>query len=530
MNSAAVYCRVSTDNQEREGTSLQTQLENCLKYCQDKGYNVSYRFNETYSGLSLERPELDKIRELVRNEEIDSIVCYSLDRLSRDHGHGVIITQELEKHGVKLETVTEDVDNSELGKLISYIRGYASKVEAEKIRERTMRGKKARAKDGRMPMGSGIGLYGYDYMPVSQKGGGQRVINEIEAAWVRKMFEWLVDEGLTTTAITFRLRALNAPTKSGKIWSRRSVHERLTNIAYTGKTYVFTDSDGKVFGKPKEEWIELPGFTPAIISIELFEAAQKQLKMNYDKSKRNCKHEYLLGGHLRCAKCGYAFVGHPIGGKRYYHCSHTMKINAPVERCKNAMWNAEKLETMVWAELENYLGDRDIVRGNMEKQRQNLGQLNAFETELKQTDHQLKSINHEQHQLLQWALKDFPADQVEAENKRLNKSKETLNVQKNELEERIKASQSAVVNVPNLERFIKDLQDKLPSLDFAGKRLALDMLGTTVYIDDQNVEIIGTIEPDSNPSIVSQSSRCSCSGNYFVLTDLQRFLLLGSCT
>ena len=162
---------------------------------------------------------------------------------------------------------------------------------------------------------------------------------------------------------------------------------------------------------------------------------------------------------------------------------------------------------MVWAELENYLGNRDIVRGNMEKQRQNLGQVNAFETELKQTDHQLKSINHEQHQLLQWALKDFPADQVEAENKRLNKSKETLSVQKNELEARIKASQSAVVNVPNLERFIKDLQDKLPSLDFAGKRLALDMLGTTVYIDDQNVEIIGTIEPDSNPSIVSQSSQ-----------------------
>ena len=60
---------------------------------------------------------------------------------------------------------------------------------------------------------------------------------------------------------------------------------------------------------------------------------------------------------------------------------------------------------MVWAELENYLGNRDIVRGNMEKQRQNLGQLNAFETELKQTDHQLKSINHEQHQLLQWALR-----------------------------------------------------------------------------------------------------------------------------
>ena len=82
---------------------------------------------------------------------IDVVVCYCLDRLSRDPGHGVIITQELEKHGVKLEAVTEDVDNSELGKLISYIRGYASKVEAEKIRERTMRGKKAKAKQGQIP-------------------------------------------------------------------------------------------------------------------------------------------------------------------------------------------------------------------------------------------------------------------------------------------------------------------------------------------------------------------------------------------
>ncbi len=65
---AAIYCRVSTDNQEREGTSLQTQLENCLTYCRNKGYEVAYRFSEAYSGLSLERPELDKLRELVRTE------------------------------------------------------------------------------------------------------------------------------------------------------------------------------------------------------------------------------------------------------------------------------------------------------------------------------------------------------------------------------------------------------------------------------------------------------------------------------
>ena len=84
MKNTVIYCRVSSDSQEREGTSLNTQLENCLTYCQGKGYSVSYCFNEAYSGLSLERPELDKLRELVRTETIDILVCYSLDRLTRD--------------------------------------------------------------------------------------------------------------------------------------------------------------------------------------------------------------------------------------------------------------------------------------------------------------------------------------------------------------------------------------------------------------------------------------------------------------
>ena len=113
MKTAAIYCRVSTDNQEREGTSPQTQLEHCLTYCRDKGYDVAYRYSEAYSGLSLERPELDKLRELVRNEQIDVVVVYCLDRLSRDPTHGVILQEELEKHSVTLEAVTETVESTD---------------------------------------------------------------------------------------------------------------------------------------------------------------------------------------------------------------------------------------------------------------------------------------------------------------------------------------------------------------------------------------------------------------------------------
>jgi len=188
MKTAAIYCRVSTDNQESEGTSLQTQLEACLNYCREKEYQVAYRFSEVYSGLTLDRPKLNELRDLVRADDVDLVIVYCLDRLSRDPTHGVILTQEIEKHNVSLEAVTETVDSSELGKFINYIRGFFSKLEAEKIRERTMRGKKAKARMGRIPGGGASRLYGYDYIKAADKNGGRRVINETEARWVKQIY------------------------------------------------------------------------------------------------------------------------------------------------------------------------------------------------------------------------------------------------------------------------------------------------------------------------------------------------------
>ena len=495
MKYSAIYCRVSTEDQEREGTSLQTQLENCLTYCQGKGYDVSYRFSEAYSGLSLERPELDKLRELVRTEAVDLIVCYSLDRLSRDPVHGVILTQEFEKHHVGLEAVTETVDSTEVGKLITYIKGFAAKLETEKIKERSVRGRKACAREGRMPGGFHI-TYGYDYVRVI-KGERQarRVINETEASWVKQMFEWLTYEGLSTNQILFRLRANNAPTKSGKIWSRRSVQAILSNPCYMGKTYAFTTATGKKrFTRPQEDWIEIPGVTPAIISQELFDAAQHQLRTNRENSQRNCKHEYLLRGHIRCRRCGRVYVGE-IANSRYYKCAGRKKVYVPVECCQNKGWNAEKLEGMVWAELERYLSKPELIISQLEAQRQDAGQPEVFEAELERTERQLKAVDREQHQLLQWALKDFPADQVEAENRRLNKAKETLKAQKAQLETQIKTCQDAIISIPKLEDFIELMQGRISKVDFKGKRLALDMLGITVWIDGENVEVTGIIDP-----------------------------------
>jgi site-specific DNA recombinase len=514
---AAIYCRVSTDNQEREGTSLQTQLENCLTYCQDKGYyDVAYRFSEAYSGLTLDRPKLTELRELVRSGDIDVIVCYSLDRLSRDPTHGVILIQELEKYNVSLEAVTEDVENTELGKLISYIRGFASKLEAEKIRERTSRGRRAKAKLGHITGGGFARTYGYDYIKKNDNNSGRRVINETEAEHVRQMYQWLVNEGMSTTGITNRLNSMGVPAKRGGYWTKQTVSAILTNKSYAGKTYAFTmKRNNAKYSRPKEDWIEIPDVTPAIIDHETFEAAQNQLRINRNKTVNTTKHEYLLRGHIRCRQCGRPYTGgiHSkiVNGKRYaytrYRCMGKVRQHSPFDRCHNKNWWCNKLEPMVWAELERYLSDRDLIKKVLNDQQNYAGQVSVYESELERVERQIKATDREQHQLLQWALKGFPESQVESENRRLNKAKETLNAQKVELEAQLKISQDAAINVPKLESFIRDMQDKLPNLDFEGKRLALDMLDITVWIDGETAEITGTVDPEWGVSQTMQIIR-----------------------
>jgi len=374
MKTAAIYCRVSTQDQEREGTSLQSQLEACLKYANEQSYEVSdqYVIREVYSGLTLERPGLEQLRNLVNNKEINSVVVYSTDRLSRDPVHLLFLVEECDKKEVKLHFVTEPLDNSMEGQLLGFVRGWASKLEAVKIRERTMRGKRARAVSGKLPTGDPSNLYGYYYLPGKGVGEGIRYIDEDRANWVREMFRWLVEERLSTSAITYQLRDLGVPTPSGKgYWIRRSVCKILTNPAYYGKTYAFTQTHNKKTGiiwKPKEEWLEIPGATPPIISEEFFEAAQKQLKRNKELASHSTKNQYLLRGHIYCGRCGRSFWGGPgtktRGGRRYgypfYGCSGNLKAVSPI-KCGNPRASASTIEPMIWDQIETILTKPELV-------------------------------------------------------------------------------------------------------------------------------------------------------------------------
>jgi site-specific DNA recombinase len=280
---AAIYCRVSTPRQEEEGTSLFTQEERCRAYGGEQGYGVdtSHVYIEVKTGTDLwERPELSRLREVVRGRGVDVVIAYAIDRLSRDPVHLGVILSEADHCEVDVEFVSEPLDNSTEGQLIRFVRGYAAKVETEKIRERNIRGKRARVENGKIH-NHGIEMYGYRRTGEKDK----RAIYETEAAIVRRIFHWYTDEKLGVRAIATRLNNEGIPSLSvnkrqysdpNRIprWAGGQTRRMLREPAYKGETITWrTHKSGYV--RPQEEWIYLPeGVTPPIVPQERWEYAQ----------------------------------------------------------------------------------------------------------------------------------------------------------------------------------------------------------------------------------------------------------------
>ena len=151
---AAIYTRVSSRGQEQDGTSLDSQLAYCRQWLTERGLaaDEAQVYREVFTGVELwERPQLTRLREAIRRREVDVVIAHAIDRLARDPVHLGVALSEADHFGVPVEFVTEPVDNTPEGELVRYVRGYAGKVEHEKIRERVQRGKRSRVESGRGP-------------------------------------------------------------------------------------------------------------------------------------------------------------------------------------------------------------------------------------------------------------------------------------------------------------------------------------------------------------------------------------------
>lgn len=496
MKIAAIYCRVSTDNQETEGTSLQTQLEACLNYCQSKDYNVAYRFSEAYSGLTLERPNLSELRELVRNEQIEVVVVYCLDRLSRDPVHGVILAQELDKHYVILEAVTETVDSSEVGKMVNYIKGFASKLEAEKIKERTMRGKKARLDQGYLPQGTGYGLFGYDWDAKAKK----RVIKPRESTIAKKIFT-MITEGQSCFTVASELNRAGITTKTGGQWHPLTIKRIVTNPAYYGMT-IFNQTrrlnDGKRETRPEEEWITLPDITPAIISRDLFDRAQESLKQPRSRPGKALAY-YLLRGHIFCPKCGSRMTGTMLNRKyRYYHCSGAKPTTLRKAICDAPYVKADWLEDTAWSTVKDTLQKPEVmiaaIKEQLESYQGKLAQEAQIDKDIALLKRKAKKHAGQQRRLVSlFRLGEFNENDILDE---MNQLKEDKKADEDKLAELLATKEAILqfkLSEAKLKGFCDTLSQQIDYSDNESKRLALDALDIKVYATRSSINVQGII-------------------------------------
>jgi len=266
----AIYARVSTEEQAKHGFSIPAQIRECQNLIGEAEALVFS--DEGVSGETLQRPALNELRRKIQHQEIGTVYCLDPDRLSRKLLHQLLLTEEWERQGITLNFVLGDYSKTPEGNLFYALRGAISEFEKAKITERMCRGRREKARQGRVLRD--FQIYGYDFDPKSE----QLVINPAEAAIVKQIYIGLITTPLETRSISGIARALTkagVPTKKGaKKWHRQVVKQILCNRTYLGEFYQnkWNTSGHRVRLRPQEEWILIP--CPSIIEPEVFSEVQ----------------------------------------------------------------------------------------------------------------------------------------------------------------------------------------------------------------------------------------------------------------
>lgn len=333
MQIAALYTRVSTQEQMKEGYSIHAQKERLEAYAKAKGYKKTKLYSDGgLSGGNLERPSLQQLVLDIEKGLINCVIVYKLDRISRSQKDTLYLVQDVfKKNEVDFISLEENIDTTTpMGMLMIGVLSAFAELERSTITQRSLMGREERAKDGYYHGGGNYNPLGYDYV------NGELVINPYEAGIVKKMFDLYINgNSLNTTA--------------QKIWdkypdrikSKTIVRDALQNTLYIGKVS---------FNQK-----EFPGRHEPIIDEETFYKAQRIRQKRSVGDGWTNKRKGLLVGKLYCGHCGARYGRFPSGPQKYryvnYICysrrSSASRHMIRDKNCKNKSWKEEKLDDVI---------------------------------------------------------------------------------------------------------------------------------------------------------------------------------------
>src|SRR3984885_4312075 len=393
MKMAAIYARVSSD-QQREEHTIASQTAALIEFAHGHDLEVPKEWifeDDGYRGATLERPGLERVRDLATEGQIQVVLAYAPDRLSRKYAYQILLIEELARNGVEILFVKAPQGSSAEDQLLVQFQGMIAKYERAQILERSRRGKRHRAQSGEVSVMSGA-PYGYRYVRKTDEAPAAYAVLEAEARVVERIYEMYTVEGLSIGEITRRINAEGIPTrKASARWERSTVWAVLRNSAYRGvacfgktrassrtrvirpqrRRGVITPTMTAGHERPREEWIEIP--VPALVSEDSFARAQELLQENKIRSRRRTIEPSIVQGMVSCQKCGYAFsrTSTQTSARKihYYKCIGSdgwRKLGGPV--CDNGRFvRQDLLDQIVWDEVIRLLEDPALIQQELDR-------------------------------------------------------------------------------------------------------------------------------------------------------------------
>ena len=513
-----LYGRVSSDHQAKDNTiasqieSLRARIEQDGQVCPEDLCFI----DDGYSGSSLIRPALERLRDVAAAGGLDCLYLTSPDRLARRYAYQVLLVDELQRCGVELVFLNRPFGETAEDALMLQVQGVVAEYERAKIMERCRRGKLHAARQGHVSVMSSA-PYGYRYVRRAE-GGGEAgyIIHLEEARVVRRIFEWFATEQISLQEVARRLQEERIVSPRGRArWERNTVWHILKNPTYRGAA---------AFGKTRcverrprlrplrhkpdpprrpysmrrndpDQWIMIP--VPGLVSEELFEAVQERLEENKKRYRGSRSTPYLLRGLTVCKCCGYAMCGitvSPRNARRrlsYYRCiGGEARRHGGHRVCQNKAVNAVLLEEAVWDDVRQLLASPDRIQAEYER-RLSRQKDESLVREQEKGKAALKSLQRGIARLID-AYADGLLEKGEFEPKveALRRRKQRL-----EREQETKADEAALrremrLAVGQLQEFAERVQSGLDEADWETRRAVICALVKRIEVERDNVRIV----------------------------------------
>jgi len=526
MKAAAIYARVSSEQQKEENT-IASQTAALIEFAREQGYSVPDDWvieDEGFSGASLLRPGLERLRDLAAEGHIQAVLIHSPDRLSRKYAYQVLLTEEFARHGAETIFLKAPHSGTPEDQLMLQFQGMIAEYERAQILERSRRGKRHRAKAGEVSVLGGA-PYGYRYLRKTSEAPARYEIDAAEAEIVRLVYNKYTVGGLSIGAIARLLRGMGVPTRRRVRWERSVVWAILRNPAYKGTacfnktqtgprqkvTKPFRLSGRAVHGdksssheRPRDQWIEIP--VPAIVSEDTFALAAEQLDDNKRFAPRRTIEPSVVQGLVSCRKCGYALsrTSARTSARKihYYRCLGSdawRHLGGPV--CDSRPIRQDLLDQIVWQEVIHLIEDPTLIRAELDRRLDAARAAEPTKRRREALERELTRIRKSMERLLTAYQEDLlPLDELRRRMPELRAREQSVRAERQAILDQAADQISFLRLAETLTAFLQRLRQSAETLEIAERQKVVRLLVKEVLIDNDTITIRHSIPAQAPPA------------------------------